>query len=100
MKSTTIKKRSVDISGRKTSFTLEDEFWKCLREIAMERGDKLSKLLAHINKGRQVANLSSAIRMFVLRYYRDQLDQRDGMASSLDISNERKTQLRFNFDRD
>jgi predicted DNA-binding ribbon-helix-helix protein len=100
MKSTTIKKHSVVVGGRKTSITLEDEFLRCLRNIAMERGHKLSKLIADINKGRQAANLSSAIRMFVLRYYRGQLDQWGGMASSLEFSNERETQLGFNFDRD
>jgi predicted DNA-binding ribbon-helix-helix protein len=49
-------------------------FWKHLREIATERRESLSSLVAAINADRQHANLSWAIRLFVLRYYRDQID--------------------------
>ena len=72
MKSSVIKKRSIAVAGRRTSISLEDEFWKNLREIAWERRQTLSHLIASIDEDRQFANLSSAIRLFVLRYYRDQ----------------------------
>jgi predicted DNA-binding ribbon-helix-helix protein len=98
MQSSVIKKHSIGVARRNTSISLEDEFWQSLRMIAMRRGETLSQLLAKIEWDRKSANLSSAIRMFVLRYYRDQLDQRGG--SSLDVSNERETQLGFNFDQD
>jgi len=68
-----VKKHSVVSSGRKTSISLEDAFWKSLREIAEKRGEPLSKLIAKIDAERNFANLSSAIRLFVLSYYRDQL---------------------------
>jgi predicted DNA-binding ribbon-helix-helix protein len=61
-----IAKRSVAISGHKTSISLEDTFWDCLREIANERGQTLSQLVASIDTDRERANLSSAIRFFVL----------------------------------
>ena len=55
---------------------MEDEFWNCLLEIAGERGEKyVSKLVSDINADRKFANLSSAIRMYVLRHYRDQVDK-------------------------
>jgi predicted DNA-binding ribbon-helix-helix protein len=68
------RKRSVAFGGHWTSVSLEDEFWKSLRWIAGDRGETLSGLLVKIDADRQSANLSSAIRLFVLRYYRDQLD--------------------------
>ena len=71
MKSTIVK-RSIVISGHKTSVSLEDPFWTALREIAIERNFTLSGLVARIDTGRQHANLSSAIRLFVLDFYRDQ----------------------------
>ena len=75
----TIPRHSLIVSGQMTSVTLEDEFWNCLREIAEERGEKyVSKLVSDINAERQFANLSSAIRMYVLRHYRDKVDQQDG----------------------
>ena len=67
-----VSKRSIVIAGHKTSVSLEDEFWKSLKEIARERGMTLAELVAAIDGNRQHANLSSAIRLFVLGFYRDQ----------------------------
>jgi predicted DNA-binding ribbon-helix-helix protein len=67
-----ISKRSTIIAGRKTSVSLEYEFWNSLKEIARERGMTLGQLVAAIDADRQHANLSSAIRLFVLGFYRDQ----------------------------
>jgi predicted DNA-binding ribbon-helix-helix protein len=64
-------KRSITIADHKTSVCLENEFWDSLREIADERGMSLGALVATIDTDRQHANLSSAIRVFVLRVYRD-----------------------------
>ena len=67
-----VSERSIVIAGHKTSVSLEDEFWKSLKEIAGERGMTLAELVAAIDGNRQHANLSSAIRLFVLGVYRDQ----------------------------
>jgi predicted DNA-binding ribbon-helix-helix protein len=72
MKSPVIK-RSIVIAGHKTSVSLEDAFWKCLKEIAGYRDMTLSDLVASIDSERQHGNLSSAIRLFVLDHYRMQL---------------------------
>jgi predicted DNA-binding ribbon-helix-helix protein len=69
MKSSVVK-RSVAIAGHKTSVSLEDAFWKVLREIAVSRKMTLSELVASIDAKREHANLSSAIRLFVLDFYR------------------------------
>jgi predicted DNA-binding ribbon-helix-helix protein len=65
-----IAKRSIVIDGHKTSVSLEDAFWSTLKEIAPERNDTLSQLVAAIDRQRQQGNLSSAIRLFVLAHYR------------------------------
>jgi len=73
-----ILKRSVDVGGRKTSVSLEDVFWKSLREIARGGDMTLSALLAEIDSERHRGSLSSVIRLFVLNFYREQLgDQID-----------------------
>jgi predicted DNA-binding ribbon-helix-helix protein len=72
MKSLVVK-RSVVVAGHKTSVSLEDPFWKSLKEIATSREVSLSDLLAAIDSGRHHGNLSSAIRLFVLNFYREQL---------------------------
>ena len=66
-------KRSVVIEGHKTSISLEDEFWDSFKEIAEERGMTVSALVGAIDGGRKHVNLSSAIRLFVLGAYRDQI---------------------------
>jgi predicted DNA-binding ribbon-helix-helix protein len=65
-----IKKRSVEVSGRKTSISLEDEFWEALRDIAQSQQMPLSAMVAAIKNKYQQNNLSSAIRLFVLNHYR------------------------------
>jgi predicted DNA-binding ribbon-helix-helix protein len=69
MKSPVIK-RSIVIAGHKTSVSLEDAFWRGLKEIAIGRDKTLSDLVAEIDTGRTHGNLSSAIRLFVLDHYR------------------------------
>ena len=69
MKSLVVK-RSIFLAGRKTSVSLEDEFWTALREIAGDRHVTLSELFSGIDKQRQHSNLSSTLRLFVLEYYR------------------------------
>jgi predicted DNA-binding ribbon-helix-helix protein len=71
MKSPVVK-RSIVIAGHKTSVSLEDAFWKGLKEIAGGRGMTLSDLVSTIDSERRHGNLSSAIRLFVLNYYRSQ----------------------------
>jgi predicted DNA-binding ribbon-helix-helix protein len=72
MKSQVVK-RSIVIGGHKTSVSLEDAFWKGLKEIAGERNVTLSHVVAGIDTERERGNLSSAIRLFVLGFYRSQI---------------------------
>jgi predicted DNA-binding ribbon-helix-helix protein len=65
----TVKKRSIVIGSHKTSISLEDTFWTCLKEIARERATTFSQLIGMIDAGRNGGNLSSAIRVFVLHHY-------------------------------
>ena len=79
---TPITKRSVIIAGQKTSISLELPFWTAVREITQARAITVSDLLEEIDRGRTDANLSSAVRVFVLNYVRQnsalaQLDQAD-----------------------
>ena len=86
MKSPVVK-RSIVIAGHKTSVSLEDAFWKGLKDIAGGRDMTLSDLVATIDTDRQHGNLSSAIRLFVLDYYRNQIsDESEGRDGSHEIT--------------
>jgi predicted DNA-binding ribbon-helix-helix protein len=64
-------KRSIIRNGHKSSVSLEDQFWDCLREIARSKMLTMSKLVDEIDRHRNGDNLSSAIRVFVLEYYQN-----------------------------
>lgn len=68
-----VTKHSVHPAGHKTSVSLEDAFWNGLKEIADGRYITSSELIAEIDAGRQHGNLSSAVRLFVLDFYRYRL---------------------------
>ena len=69
MKSSVVK-RSVVVADHKTSVSLEDEFWRSMKEIASLQDMTLSDLVSEIDKGRTHENLSCAIRLYVLDFYR------------------------------
>lgn len=70
MKSPVVK-RSIVVADHKTSVSLEDAFWKALKEIADDRDMTLSDLVSAIDTERHNGNLSSAIRIFVLNHFRN-----------------------------
>jgi predicted DNA-binding ribbon-helix-helix protein len=69
-KKSRIVKRSIVIAGHKSSISLEDDFWRALKEIAARRNMRLSELVTSIDSDRSHTNLSSAIRLFVLNFFR------------------------------
>ena len=62
-------KRSIVLDGRKTSITLEEDFWTALKEIAATQNVRVSELVATVDRSRKHANLSSSLRLYVLDYY-------------------------------
>ena len=68
MKSSIVK-RSIVLAGHKTSVSLEEPFYQALKDIAASRRVPLRDLIARIDTDREHGNLSSAIRLFVLKHY-------------------------------
>ena len=77
MKSLVVK-RSIVIAGHKTSVSLEDAFWRGLKDIVHDRETTLSTQVEKIEIGQQQGNLSSAIRLFVLDGLRSHAPLRPG----------------------
>lgn len=65
-----MQKRSFSIAGHRTSIALEPEFWLAFEDIASARGLSLAALVREIDETRLEANLSSAIRLSILAWYR------------------------------
>lgn len=66
LRSAAIAKHSLAIAGHRTSISLEQTFWEALCGLAEARGISVAALVTEIDATRGAANLSSAIRVFVL----------------------------------
>ncbi len=64
---TPVRKRSVAFAGRQTSVSLEEPFWQRLKRIAADRQIPVAELILEIDRTRDQPNLSSALRLYVLR---------------------------------
>jgi len=62
-----MRKRSITIGGHQTSISLEDEFWSDLLAIARQRNLSLNALVSEIDRQRSGGNLSSTLRVYVLK---------------------------------
>jgi predicted DNA-binding ribbon-helix-helix protein len=71
-------KRSIVVAGHKTSVSLEEAFWNGMKEISGLRNMTLSELVGEIDSNRQQGNLSSAIRLFVLDYFKSRAGSAGG----------------------
>mgnify|MGYP000890758981 CR=1 FL=1 len=70
---TAVIKRSVSIRGHRTSFSIEQPFYDDLLRIAAQREIALARLVGEIDENRpRDTNLSSALRLHVLDWYRQQ----------------------------
>ena len=66
-----MKKISISLSGHQTSLSLESEFVDALHEIAVARKQPVAKIIDEIDEKRTIGtNLSSAVRIYILKYYR------------------------------
>lgn len=68
-----VRKRSVMIAGHRTSVSMEQAFWDALKEIAADSGRSLAALIEEVDRDR-TGNLSSALRVYVLRRLREASD--------------------------
>lgn len=64
-------KRSFTIAGHRTSISLEQPFWNALKDVAAEQRQPLAQIIRRIDQERGDANLSSAVRVFLLARYRE-----------------------------
>jgi predicted DNA-binding ribbon-helix-helix protein len=72
-----IVKRSLEVAGHRTSVSLEDAFWRRLKAIATVRRVSVNRLAAEVDAARGEANLSSALRVFVLETVAPNLNRWD-----------------------
>lgn len=60
-------KRSVSLSGHRTSLSLEPEFWAVIDTAIREEGLSLAGLIAQIDAARGMEPLASSMRVWALK---------------------------------
>lgn len=69
-------KRSVTIGGHRTSVSLEDAFWRELRELSRASGETTAAVIAAIDAARPPeVGLATALRLYVLAELRKRADR-------------------------
>ena len=69
---TALTSRVLIVQGRRTSARLEDEMWASFKDIAEGEGCSVHELASHIHSRKKSGqSFTSAIRVFVMLYYRD-----------------------------
>lgn len=63
------RKRSVVVSKKRTSVSLEDSFWASLQAIVKMENTTIENYIEKIERKRETPNLSSNLRIAVLEYY-------------------------------
>lgn len=63
---TKLVKHSLIVAGHRTSISLEGPFWRALRDEAAHRRMSVAALVSEIDETRAGANLSSALRVYLL----------------------------------
>ena len=67
--------RNVVVAGLRTSVRLEPLMWDALREIAAEEGISVHGLVTRISQQDLASGLTSAIRVYIVEYYRSRVAQ-------------------------
>ena len=79
------RKRSVVVSKKRTSVSLEDSFWVSLQAIVRMENTTIEHYIEKIERKRETPNLSSNLRIAVLDYFQ-QIAARSMVAGSPDAS--------------
>ena len=62
--------RNVTISGHRTSIRLEPEMWDAFGEICRREGRTIDELCSMVDRRRQGASLTAALRLLIMLYFR------------------------------
>ena len=71
--------KNVKVNGRRTSIRLQEETWKLLADICLREKTTIHKICSVVDNNRGQLGLSPAVRLFILMYYRRELNESELM---------------------
>jgi predicted DNA-binding ribbon-helix-helix protein len=75
MSSSRLVNRNVISGTGRTSMRLEPELWEALRDIALRENSDVGSLIRRIEAQSTVGGRTSAVRVFIVQYFRAALDE-------------------------
>jgi predicted DNA-binding ribbon-helix-helix protein len=79
---TTLRSRNIIVDTHRTSMRLEPEMWEGLTDIARRERITINELCSRVNARRRQSSLTSAIRVYILAYYRQLAATTPGQAGA------------------
>ncbi len=80
-----LKSRNVFIRGFRTSIRLENESWDALSEICLREGKNIHQICTMVDENRNVSNRTSAIRSYIISYFRKAAAQSGYVNAGIEI---------------
>jgi predicted DNA-binding ribbon-helix-helix protein len=82
---------SVKVCGRWTTVRLEAELMAALKDVALAEGCEIGDICTRLAQHRRQGSLTSALRLYILKHYRDRTSQRMALGPSSDLAHEIET---------
>lgn len=82
---------SVKVAGRWTTVRLEAELMAALKDVALAEGCEIGDICTQLAQHRRQGSLTSALRLYILKHYRERAGQQVALGPSSDLAREIET---------
>src|SRR3954466_780440 len=88
---TSLETYSVKVGGRWTTVRLEAALMEALKDVALAEGCSIAEICTRLAQDRKQGSLTSALRLHILKHYRDQANQHSAAGPSSELAKELET---------
>jgi predicted DNA-binding ribbon-helix-helix protein len=85
---TSLETYSIKVAGRWTTVRLESELMAALKDVALAEGCEIGDICTRLAQHRRQGSLTSALRLYVLKHYRERAGQRQALGPSSELAKE------------
>lgn len=85
---TSLETYSIKVSGRWTTVRLESELMAALKDVALAEGCEIGDICTRLSQQRRQGSLTSALRLYILKHYRERAGQQVGLGPSSELARE------------
>jgi predicted DNA-binding ribbon-helix-helix protein len=85
---TSLETYSIKVAGRWTTVRLELELMAALKDVALAEGCEIGDICTRLAQQRKQGSLTSALRLYILKHYRDRAGQHAGLGPASELAKE------------